>query len=213
VRRAAAAAAAAAVTEPPVSPGLAVRAAPRVAARALPAVATPVARSAATAESSALPGLLDALLAAATAPAAGGVPATDVVGPALSERLSLVLDALPIAPAQRRTVESATGLIGRALSEPDADTAIRRLLRRLEAPLLRLALRDPAFLASRIHSGRRLVDLIPGHDARRDPQRRVAWHDRARAPRSCGWQAPWRVGAVSRRPTRAVRWTPRSSRS
>lgn len=112
------------------------------------------------ADPSALPGLLDALLAAATAPTAGGVPAADATGPALSERLTLALDALPIAPAQRQTIESATGLIGRALSEPDADTAIRRLLRRLEAPLLRLALRDPAFLASRTHPGRRLVDLI-----------------------------------------------------
>jgi EAL domain-containing protein (putative c-di-GMP-specific phosphodiesterase class I)/GGDEF domain-containing protein len=112
------------------------------------------------ADPSALPGLLDALLAAATAPAAGSGPAADLAGPPLSERLTLALEALPIAPAQRRTVESATGLIGRALSEPDADTAIRRLLRRLEAPLLRLALRDPAFLASRIHPGRRLVDLI-----------------------------------------------------
>ncbi|RPH44522.1 MAG: DUF1631 family protein [Burkholderiales bacterium] len=106
------------------------------------------------ADPSALPGLLDALLAAASAPATGDA------GPALSERLSPALAALALAPAQRRTIESATGLIGRALSEPDADSVIRRLLRRLEAPLLRLALRDPSFLESREHPGRRLVDLI-----------------------------------------------------
>jgi EAL domain-containing protein (putative c-di-GMP-specific phosphodiesterase class I)/GGDEF domain-containing protein len=112
------------------------------------------------ADPAALPGLLDALLAAATAPVAGGAPVTDARGPALSERLSPALAVLPLAPEQRRTFESATGLIGRALSESDADSAIRALLRRLEAPLLRLALRDPTFLESREHPGRRLVDLI-----------------------------------------------------
>ena len=106
----------------------------------------------------ALPGLLDALLAAAQH--TGATAGADPSGPGLSQRLSPAIGALPLAPAQRRTVESATGLIGRALTEPDADGAIRRLLRRLEAPLLRLALRDPSFLESNDHPGRRLVDLI-----------------------------------------------------
>lgn len=108
---------------------------------------------------SALPGLLEALLAAAS-PVAGAAPLADASGPGISQRLTPAIGALPLAPAQRRTVESATGLLGRAMSEPDADSAIRRLLRRLEVPLLRLALGDPSFLDSPRHPGRRLVDLI-----------------------------------------------------
>ncbi|MEI7447523.1 MAG: DUF1631 family protein, partial [Burkholderiales bacterium] len=87
-------------------------------------------------------------------------PMGDGGGPGLSERLTPAIGALPLAPAQRRTVESATGLLGRALSEPDAEGAIRKLLRRLEAPMLRLALSDPIFLDSSQHPGRRLVDMI-----------------------------------------------------
>lgn len=108
----------------------------------------------------ALPGLLDALLAAAGSSATGAPHDGDPATPGLSDRLSPALGALPLAPAQRQRIESATGLIGRALGEPASDSAIRRLLRRLEAPLLRLALRDERFLASTEHPARRLVDLI-----------------------------------------------------
>ncbi|MFN8839565.1 MAG: DUF1631 family protein [Burkholderiales bacterium] len=100
-------------------------------------------------------------------PAASGVPP-----PTLSAQLVGSLDASPLPATCRRTLESAAGLLGRAVVESGVDSEIHWLLRRLERPLLKLALRDASFLGSADHAARRMVDLLEQYSIATDEQGR-----------------------------------------
>lgn len=98
--------------------------------------------------------------------------ASGVLPPTLSAQLVGSLDSTPLPAAYRRTLESAAGLIGRAVVESGVDSEIQWLLRRLERPLLKLALRDASFLASAEHPARRMVDLLEQYSIATDEQGR-----------------------------------------
>ncbi len=111
-----------------------------------------------------LHGVLDAL---PSAPVAVATPAMRAVaaapagaGSTLSAQLVGALDTVALPAPARRSIESAAGLIGRALEQPGVDAEIQALLRRLERPLLKLAMRDSGFLNSADHPARRMVDLL-----------------------------------------------------
>lgn len=69
-------------------------------------------------------------------------------------------EARGIAPSYREALDIAARLYERARSEQDAASEVESLLRRLERPLLKLALQDPNFLASADHPARAVVNLI-----------------------------------------------------
>lgn len=98
--------------------------------------------------------------------------ASGVLPPTLSAQLVGSLDASPLPAMYRRTLESAAGLLGRAVVESGVDSEIHWLLRRLERPLLKLALRDASFLASAEHAARRMVDLLEQYSIATDEQGR-----------------------------------------
>lgn len=98
--------------------------------------------------------------------------ASGVLPPTLSAQLVGSLDASPLPVMYRRTLESAAGLLGRAVVESGVDSEINLLLRRLERPLLKLALRDASFLASAEHAARRMVDLLEQYSIATDEQGR-----------------------------------------
>ena len=125
------------------------RRSPKGGGAAMPVAAVP------TEAIEALDGVLDALPTASSVVAGGAA-----FVPTLSARLVGALDTVALPAPQRRSIESAAGLIGRALEQPGVDAEIQELLRRLERPLLKLAMRDVGFLNSARHPARRMVDLL-----------------------------------------------------
>jgi diguanylate cyclase (GGDEF)-like protein len=104
--------------------------------------------------------LISALNALSQAPLADGA-----VTPALSERVQAWLAATgdapsKLAPASRQVLDMASSLIGRARAEHVASSEVELLLRRLERPLLKLAVEDEALLVSSDHPARQVVNLI-----------------------------------------------------
>ncbi len=94
------------------------------------------------------------------------LPSTDWVGrggptsPSLSEQLTQFGSGLHIPHPYRVHLDTAAGLVGRAVAESVSGSEIESLLKRLERPLLKLALRDPGFLNDPAHPARQVVDLL-----------------------------------------------------
>lgn len=88
-------------------------------------------------EAPSLADLVDARMAAATGPAGG-----------------------QLAPGYRQALDNVTALFGRARTDVLPGSDMAELLRRLERPLLKLALQDPRFPADPDHPARLMLDLI-----------------------------------------------------
>lgn len=65
-----------------------------------------------------------------------------------------------IGPAYRQNLDMTASLIRRAREEHDASSEVEMLIRRLERPLLKLALEEPEFLVTATHPARKVVNLL-----------------------------------------------------
>lgn len=65
-----------------------------------------------------------------------------------------------ITPAYRQALDMAAGLIGQAKAEYVDGSQVELLLRRLERPLLKLAIEDEGFLSASDHPAREVVNLL-----------------------------------------------------
>lgn len=94
------------------------------------------------------------------------LPSADWVGrggpksPSLSQQLARAGSGIYIPHPYRVNLDAAAGLVGRAVAESVSGSEIESLLKRLERPLLKLALRDPGFLNNPDHPARQVVDLL-----------------------------------------------------
>lgn len=78
----------------------------------------------------------------------------------LTARLAETGVASEIAPEHQHVIDTAATLFGKARAEHAATSEIEDLLKALEKPLLKLALRDPEFLTLVDHPARQVVNLI-----------------------------------------------------
>lgn len=65
-----------------------------------------------------------------------------------------------LAPGYRQALDNVTALFGRARTDITPGSDMAELMRRLERPLLKLALQDPRFPADPDHPARQMLDLI-----------------------------------------------------
>ena len=104
--------------------------------------------------------LSDLLRAIDALPSADWVGRGGPTGPSLSEQLARAGRGLLIPQPYRVNLDAAAGLVGRAVAESVSGSEVESLLKRLERPLLKLALRDPGFLNDPDHPARQVVDLL-----------------------------------------------------
>ena len=89
-----------------------------------------------------------------------GGPEQDVSAQLRAQLALAAGGARSISPAYQQSLDLATSLYGRARAEHDPASEVEALLRRLERPLLKLALQDPGFLSATEHPARSVVNLI-----------------------------------------------------
>ena len=75
-----------------------------------------------------------------------------------------------IAPAYQQALDEAAKLFGRARAEHPPASEVDSLLKRLERPLLKLALKDPEFLATTDHPARGVVNRLDQYAIAADDQ-------------------------------------------
>ncbi|MFN3545360.1 MAG: DUF1631 family protein [Thiobacillus sp.] len=89
----------------------------------------------------------------------GAVPAPSLVEQ-VDARVSAAGAGHPLAPLHRQILDTTSQLFSRARADVVPDSEVESLIKRLERPLLKLALRDTRFPATTDHPARQVLNLI-----------------------------------------------------